>query len=158
MTAAYKRGKYLRVKQSMYVNPGILEPLYELYDRQGRAIDAAAESYVLLRRRALALIKLTEFTRDELIGLLKLYEGYPLDRSNSFRHLIAARIDDDAFGSKIMYNVDHRELSRKIETMDELAAFFLIEEILRYYHVPGAYGAYDSYDGKDAFIRNLTGY
>ncbi len=132
-----------RRKENFFINPSVMDGLYSLYDNKGRAVDTAAESFMVLRNRGLVLVKEAGLTRDELTAIVSMYNGTMIEKKFCFKPYLTVQIEDAEMYEKgcSSYNVDSINLVKKIEAMDEMAVFFLIEEVNRFWNVEGAYGS-----------------
>ena len=129
-------------KENLYVDGAIIEGLYNLYDIKGKAIDSAVDGYMALRNRGIALLKQSGLTKKELAAMIDLYNGTIIERKYSFNPYVVIQVEDGELyeSACTRHGTDSTELVRKIEAMSELAVFFLVDEINRFWNVAGSFG------------------
>jgi len=145
--------KNIRVEQSL------LDQLDQLFKYKQEGVQVAIETFLALRKIALVSLK-GYFTEPEIKALVDAYNGTLLTKSLQHRsEMIAAQIEDAEtydgtlskwFGYKVTKDqVD--DLSEKIRRLSDLQAFFLQEELYRFWNGPG-YGS--PMPDLDQFVRD----
>lgn len=128
----------------VYINPHLHEQIAKLYKSREDGLNRVVATYLQLRELALTEIR-GIFTPNELTGIVDAFNGtlvttptvIPPAQMIRYELADAETLQDQSL--RFGYNAAH--MQRKLESLSETQAFFLIDECLRFWNEPAAYGA-----------------
>lgn len=116
-----------------------LQKLDELFRYRKEGVEVAIDSFIVLRRVALAQFK-GVFTESELSALVDCFNATMLTKSmQAYKETILAQVQDsDKYeGLYSKWAIDTESFEGKINRLTELQSFFLQEELYRFWNGAG---------------------
>lgn len=126
------------------VNTISLESAASMYESKQQGVDRCLAGYLSLQIRTIYELK-GIFEGSEIKLLADAFNGTLLSPDMMHKSILIAQIEDaeqyDNLGAKWEVNIP--QLVDKAKTLTNAQAYFLIDEIYRFWNVPDAYGSPD---------------
>lgn len=141
---------------STRVDKKAIVQLQKLYGNNSAGTSRAAECFPYIRRAVIAEIKGT-FQINELHAIIDSFNGTIIDPQYSAnKQMLIAHLEDanqyEYIGKR--FNIDIQDLLKKVQELTTAQAFFLQEEIYRFWNVEEAYG--NPNPNLKKFVEDLT--
>lgn len=127
------------MEKNVRVSNKQLEQLDELFRYRNEGVEVAIDSFLILRRVALAQLK-GVFTEPELSALVDCFNATMLTKSmQPYNQTILAQVQDSNLYENLYskWDVDATTFEEKINRLTELQSFFLQEELYRFWNGAG---------------------
>lgn len=127
------------MEKNVRVSTKQLEQLDELFQYRQEGVEVAIDSFLILRRVALAQVK-GVFTEPELSALVDCFNATMLTKSmQPYNKTILAQVQDSNKYENLYskWYVDASTFEGKINRLTELQSFFLQEELYRFWNGAG---------------------